>query len=529
MNFISKQTDVLVIGAGLAGLEAAWAACEEGAEVTILSKGPSASNAVLGFNAPVGDDDSAQRFACDTWEGGWRLGEQALINALCSDSATTVSHLEALGQNFEKNEDRSYHLLQPLGCSVPRLVHSANATGKISMDILRQKLLQRGVCFLNNCMAAQLLVREGRVCGAMALYTDKPEESPLCIRAGAVVLACGGGHLLKNSTYPIQQTADGFAMAYRAGADLIDLEFVQHEPCRCIWPKLLGISTTLLAKGGKLTNRNGERFVCKQYSSEAAVPKDVLARLIALEVLQGRGTEHGGVWLDLTGLPQEEIKVNHRLYYDRFLEGAGIDLTRERVEVGPGAHSMMGGVRIDEHGFTGINGLYAAGEVTGGLHGANRLGGNAGAEVYVFGRRAGTAAARGLGKTMPRDAEIHAAFDFLAIEENARHIDYEGMKRQVREVLAKAAGPVREAGTLQNAIKVLDTLLTALQEPCRACECIKRLEALNLAQTGRLICLAAYKREESRGVHYRLDYPQMQPEWQRHITWNRRDERGYSA
>ncbi len=513
-----KSTGVLVIGAGLAGLEAAWAAHQAGAGVLVLSKGACASDAVLGFNAPVGQNDSPECFAADTWIGGWKLGNEKLVRVLSEDSRQTVSHLEALGQTFDRAGD-DYHLLQPLGCSVPRLVHDRNITGRQSMNILREYLRIYHIAVEDGMMAMELILQNGSVRGAVAMHTHQ-EQPPLCIEADAVILACGGSHLMKNSTYPLCQTADGFAMAYRAGASLVDLEFIQHEPCRCVWPKPLGISTTLLAKGGILTNNAGERFVLKHYAGEDAAPKDILARLIAIEIAQGRGTEHGGVWLDLTGLHEAEIKENHTLYYERFLK-AGIDLTKQRVEVAPAAHSMMGGVAIDECAFTGIRGLYAAGEVTGGLHGANRLGGNAGSETYVFGRRAGQAAAACHPPETLEQQNIEAALRCCKSITNGSQTDYDYVKTEIRSILSNAVGPIRDAQTLTQALSKLDGIAAELESPGADQGIIGRQEAKNLALTGRLACKAALERKESRGVHFRSDFPQTDDGWQRHIIWKK--------
>lgn len=501
---LHKETDVLIVGAGLAGLEAAWAANAAGARTLVLSKGPCASGAVLGFNAPVGPGDSLALFCQDTFRGGWELGDPALIRRLAEGAVETVFQMEGMGQRFDR-EETGYRLLQPLGCSVPRLVHSGNQTGRISMALLRGALEAAQVPFLENCMALRLLKKEGRVQGALALALDTME--PLLISCKAVALCTGGAHVMGQSTYPLSQTADGLHLAWEAGTALTDLEFIQFEPCRAVWPRPLGISTTLLSRGGTLKNRLGERFVLREYESEGAAPKDQLARLIALELAAGRGGEHGGVYLDLTGLPETEIKERHSLYYRRFLD-AGIDLTRQIVEVGPAAHSMMGGVKIDENACASVAGLYAAGEVTGGLHGANRLGGNAGAETYVFGRIAGRSAAL-FAKPLPLPAWQDT--DFSADFPAGKGWDtqyFEGLKGRIRQTLAQAAGPVRTEETLAEGVRLLQCLESqALENALHWSAQKAKLEALHLARTGLLICRAALARRESRGVHYRQDYP----------------------
>jgi succinate dehydrogenase/fumarate reductase flavoprotein subunit len=256
----TKEVDVLVIGAGIAGLEAAYAACRSGLTVAILSKGASASPGVLGFNAVVAETDSAARFYDDIRRGGWEINDPELVRVLVAGSSEAVRRLETLGLEFDKKADQTeaYHLLQPLGCSVARLVHSGNRTGRRAMELLTAALVAREVAVWGHQMALSLLIEDGRVVGIIAL--DTKTGVILTVAAKAVVLATGGGHLAQGSTYPDCLTGDGYALAYQAGAELIDLEFIQHEPCHGIYPRPLGISTTLLAGGGVLTRPKAQRL-----------------------------------------------------------------------------------------------------------------------------------------------------------------------------------------------------------------------------------------------------------------------------
>ena len=504
------KTDVLVLGAGIAGLEAACAARTAGAEVLLLSKGESASPWVLGFNAPVGREDSVACFTEDTLRGGWQIGDPILARTLAQGALETVTQMESLGLSFDRKADapREYHLLKPLGCSHPRLVHHENATGRESLRVLRSAALKSGVSIRERWMALSLLKKDIAIQGVLALDLETME--PALILCGAVCLCTGGAHLMEKSTYPLCQTADGYQLAYQAGAALIDMEFIQHEPCRAVWPRPLGLSTTLLSKGGILKNALGERFVLREYENEGAAPKDQLARLIAQEILSGRGSPHGGVYLDLTGLPPEEIRENHSMYYQRFL-GAGIDLTRNIVEVGPAAHSIMGGVRIRPDASTDVSGLFAAGEVAGGIHGANRLGGNAGSEIYVFGRIAGKSAAAwcashpATGAASPWAEEVSA---FLPVAGGRQAAYFEAAIPSIRRVLSRALGPVRCGEELKKALEDLEGAEKQLLSPgCDWAAQKARQEALNLARTGMIACRAALNREESRGVHFRSDFP----------------------
>lgn len=307
-------------------------------------------------------------------------------------------------------------------------------------------------------------------------------------------------------------------MGYRAGAKLRDMEFFQHEPCRAIWPRPLGISTTLLAKGGRLTNALGERFVLKMYPNEGAAPKDVLARLISMEIRAGRGTPHGGVWLDLTDLAEDETRVQHALYYQRFLS-EGIDLCRQRVEVAPAAHSIMGGICVAADCSTDATGLFAAGEAMGGLHGACRLGGNAGSEVYVFGAIAGKSAAQ-FARTISRWDCDEPELDWNVEEGTSSFPRYIQAITQSREILSRAMGPIRDGKGLKAAMVQLQEIENSLhpQQTMNWNDRIACFKAQNLLLVGKMMLASADQRTESRGVHFREDYPQLDDrQWKKSI------------
>lgn len=515
----TKKTEVLILGGGAAGMMAALKAAQAGVQVMLITDGGYASTAILGFNALVSPQDSADIFFQDIYKGGFYVNDPELIYTFVAGTRDAVKDLEQVGLVFDKREDGSYHLLQPLGCSVPRLVHADNKTGAISMELMRGELEHLGVELWEHTVACGISTHGNRAYGAY-VYRKQTGEA-WKIQAKAVVITTGGGHMLKGSTYPASQTGDGYAMGYRAGAALRDMEFIQHEPCRAVWPKPLGISTTLLAKGGKLTNSLGERFVLKTHPSEGAASKDELAKIIALEIKEGRATPHGGVWLDLTDLPEEEIRVNHPLYDQRF-RTVGVDLCKEKVEVGPAAHSIMGGLSVNSQCATTVEGLFAAGEAMGGLHGANRLGGNAGAEVYVFGSVAGTSSARyakaadWAETTDTLDWNIDDALPATGVHEN--------VITTVRAVLSGAMGPIREEATLLQAMEQLNALEKEL--PCNRAMCwadrIGCYKAENLLTVGKIMLNAALQRKESRGVHTRLDYPQRDDEnWKKSILIQR--------
>ncbi|NCB06422.1 MAG: FAD-binding protein, partial [Clostridia bacterium] len=321
------------------------------------------------------------------------MSDPSLASALCGDARTVFDELQQLGLCFNRDGEQ-YQALRPLGASYPRVVSIGNETGAAALKKLRE-LLNGQVTELAGTRAVRLLTSGGRVCGALAL--DQRKKEWLTLPARAVILACGGFcGVYPMSTNKRGSGGDGVAMAYEVGAKLCDMEFIQFEPSGAVWPSsLVGTSmiTTLFFEGAVLRNRSGERFMLRYGEDGERVGKDVLARRIAEEIAAGQGTEHGGVYFDATGVGAERLKRDYAMYVERYGR-VGIDLSAQPIELAPMPHTSLGGVRIDADGRTTVEGLFACGEVTGGLHGANRIGGSAGLETFVFGRRAGRSAAQ---------------------------------------------------------------------------------------------------------------------------------------
>ncbi len=506
----SIHTDILVAGAGIAGVKTAYTAAKNGCTVLLVTKSSvAASNYVLGFNAVLSENDSINLYAKDTMRGGGGINNPKLVKTLAENSVKEVEFVERSGLVFDR-ENGDYHLLKPLGCTEPRLAHIKNQTGKISLEKFRQMADDAGVKTLNRAMLADIITENGKVTGATVF--DLENKEVITVYAKAVIIATGGIHIATDSTYPVSMTGDGYGIAYRAGAELTDMEFIQYEPCRCIYPQKLGISTTLLSKGGKITNNKGERFLLKHYKTEGDAPKDALAKLIYTEIINGNGSEHGGVYLDLTDVPSDEIIEKHSLYYNRFMN-AGIDITKEIIEVGPCAHSFMGGIVIDENCRTCIDGLFVAGEAVGGLHGANRVGGNAGTEIYVFGTIAGVGAAE-----YAKNAVIcEFTNSDIKYDSAGRDRDYfEASKKSLQSIMAKYMGPVRDGSRLAEALSLIETIRTEVDEatPVDFEALISKTECVNMLVVCLCSCKAAIWRKESRGVHTRTDFPETNKEFE---------------
>lgn len=506
------QTDILVIGSGIAGLCAALEAARSGKKVLVACKGNAcASSEVMGFNAPVHGDDSEALFYADTMKSGEEINRSELVRTLSKESVKRIPYMEELGLVFDKNPDGTYNGMQALGNSYPRIVHHMGVTGIKSMELLLTECRHQGVSFKENFRVCDLLVCGQRVYGAVGYERESGSWTP--IAAEAVILATGGcGAIHAVSTYPPGMTGDGYAMAYRAGAELVDMEFMQFEPCCFVYPGQLAgriIVTTMLNEGGKLLNGQGREFMLDTPGGYK-VQKGELSREIAKEIARGNGTSHGGVFFDVTALPEKRVNVDCSLFSGP-ARAAGIDMTKEACEVAPAAHTFLGGVAINGTCETTVQGLFAAGEVTGGLHGANRLGGNAGAEIYTFGVIAGRSAAaysRNEGPDLKRAESLACEYcSRSGIQTDPE--DKEAVKR-LQYVIGESLGIFRDEQTMRKAFRDIEKIEKAFL--CRG------ITIKNMILITKLQLMSSLERKESRGVFYRTDYPEKQDNsWKKNI------------
>ena len=381
------MADVLVIGGGLAGWRAAEAAVKAGASVTLVANGAGNSPDIHALNVPVREDDSVERFVDDTLRSGRGGCDRSLVEVLCRESVKLADEFP-----FDRNPDGSYKLLQPLGCSVPRCVSIDHKIGAWVLAKIKREL------------AGKVEVIKGRVTHVateaggsqfIATVTDAMNRVPP-IHADSVVIATGGWcGKYEFSDNPPELRGDGIDMAVKLGAATRDMDHVQYEPTVALAPeKLRGIPviTTMLFEGATFRNANGDEFLSDKHAN-----KDEISRAIFAEIKAGRGVD-GGVWFDATGVPDELLDTTYIDTVKRYAT-AGIDIHKEPMLVAPAPHTSLGGLVIDTHcrvlraDGSPIPGLFAAGEVTGGIHGFNRIGGNAGTETLVFGRIAGEEAA----------------------------------------------------------------------------------------------------------------------------------------
>lgn len=504
---------VLVIGSGGAGARAALEAAGYGDTVllsrTLTGKGGCTTMAEGGYNAVLRSGDSLALHLQDTMEGGAWLNDPALVEVLVREAPERMRDLLAWGAVFDVTGDRMVAQRPFGGQRFPRTCYAGDRTGHEMILTLVEQLRRSGVVQLQEHVAIELLKDGERVCGAIAL--DRKNEL-LVVKADAVVLATGGGTRVYDiSTNSASGTGDGYAMGYRAGAELIDMEMVQFHPTGAVYPydaRGRLVTEAVRGEGGVLKNVLGERFMERYDPARKELStRDVVSRAIAREVLEGRGTPHGGVYLDVSHLPAHVIEERLPIMLEQFLR-FGVDIRREPMEVAPTAHHIMGGVRITPECRTTLPGLFACGEVTGGVHGANRLGGNALADTQVFGKRAG--------ETAGREERRQVRIDRGQVEVQERRLErfYEGdahppeIARQLRLLMWERAGIFRsEEGLLRARAEIsrLSGLIPLASSRHNLLECCTLENMLLLSS---LIVEGALLRRESRGAHMRVDVTQ---------------------
>lgn len=507
------ECDVLVLGAGIAAYQAAIAARQAGARVRLAGRAKGASPYILGFNVAIPEaGDSWQDHARDTLAGGYMLGKPELVSGMCKEAEATFRELAAWGVPFDLAG--ALPALRHLsGSRRPRSVYVREGTGLAIHKALARRADQLGV---HQCLGLRVLglLGEGEVAGALAA---DPQGRLFAFNAASTVLAMGGlGGLYGDSTYPVDVRGDSYAMALEAGADLVDMEFVQFEPTVLCWPDAvrgMEMPTAMLGDGAVMTNSLGERFMCRYNPGdcEKQIEKAKMALCIQTEIDAGRGTDRGGVWFDARHLDRRLIEgyVTHH----RRLLAAGVDLSEQAVHVRPAAHSLMGGVRIDANFQSTTPGLFACGEAAGGLHGASRIAGNGASDAVITGRIAGRCAAAAVIRR--RSYVADAAGETQAPPAREAN-EARAILQQVRACLSADVGIRRSGESLERAGEVLGGLSQLVRDHAAACPPAcppawrSASRALLVAQS---ITRSALLRQESRGAHFRTDYPESSGQW----------------
>jgi succinate dehydrogenase / fumarate reductase flavoprotein subunit len=530
--------DIIVIGAGGSGLRAAVAAAEgSGLKVAVITKSLlGKAHTVMaegGVAASFGNLDAPDGWEThfyDTMRSGHFINNYRMVEIFAKEAPDRVLELESWGAVFDRTPEGRI-MQRPFGAhTFRRLCHIGDHTGLELIRTMQYKAIHTGIDVFQEVTMTKLLISHGRVAGAFGYF--RADGRFVLFRARAVVLATGGwGKVYKVTSNSWESTGDGAALAFRAGADLMDMEMVQFHPTGMVWPPgVRGILVTegVRGEGGLLYNSEGERFM-QRYDPERMElsSRDVVARSIFKEVQAGRGTPHGGAWLDISHKGPEYVKMKLPGMYEQFLTLADLDITKERFEVAPTCHYTMGGLRVEpETCATNIPGLFAAGEVACGLHGANRLGGNSLSDLLVFGRRAGMGAreyvAGGVALAEVDEAEIGQEMErVLAPFEREGGVNPYHIHERLQEIMTNHAGIMRSGEILEQGLqKVLELKEEARNMSIQGSRtynpgwhAVFDVENMLLLSEG--IIRSALERKESRGAHWRTDYPDELPEWQK--------------
>ncbi len=569
MEYQIHKHDVLVVGAGGAGLRAAIEAAASGARVGLVCKSllgkahtVMAEGGMAAALANVDDRDGWRVHFADTMRGGQYLNNWRMAELHAKEAPERVKELEAWGAVFDRTKDGRILQRNFGGHRYPRLAHVGDRTGLEMIRTLQDNGIHRGMDVFMEMTVLTLLQegeagRGGRVVGAFGY--DRQRGVFHAWQAAAVVLATGGiGKAYKITSNSWEYTGDGHALAYNAGAELMDMEFVQFHPTGMVWPpSVRGILVTegVRGEGGVLRNSEGKRFmfddIPENYRSSTAdneeegwryvtgdksarrppelLTRDHVSRCIMREIREGRGSPHGGVYLDIAWIKQklpnaaEHIQRKLPSMYHQFMQLAGVDITKEPMEVGPTTHYVMGGVRVDgDTQMSTAPGLFAAGEVAAGLHGANRLGGNSLSDLLVFGKRAGEHAAAFARENkaggFDRDRADAAAKDALAPFERGPHAENPyTVQHDLQEMMQDLVGIVREEGEMSRALDGLARLRVRAamagvggnrdyNPGWHTC-----LDLANLLTVSEAVTRSGLERRESRGGHFRSDYPEKDP------------------
>ncbi len=522
----SIECDVLIIGAGGAGLRAAIEASDNGAKTVVVSKTLlGKSHTVMaegGINAALGNVDREDNWKIhfkDTMVEGQMLSNCRMAERLVKNAPGMVLELEKWGAVFDRTGDGKIDQRFFGAHTHKRACHTGDRIGLEILRTLQEQVICREVEVMQEVFVTSLLSHSGEVIGAVAV--ELKNGNFLVFSAKAVIMAGGGcGRLFKITTNSLEATGDGYALALKAGAELVDMEMIQFHPTAMVWPEsAVGMLVTegVRAEGGMLFNSLGQRFMQNYDAKRMELSaRDIIARAIYTEIEQGRGTEHGGVWLDITHKSKSHILKKLPRMHDQFQSYAGVDICVEKMEVAPSAHYAMGGIRVNsENCMSTVKGLFAAGEVSGGVHGANRLGGNSLMDILVFGRLAGEQASEYAKKTAlkkPLPEDIGREFRRITSFFGKSGSNPFALKKKIQNVMWEHVGIVRNEERLRQALEEILALRREAEKISVNGTLKYNNEWMAAIDVGNMLCLceaiilAALERKESRGAHYREDY-----------------------
>lgn len=531
------KTDVLIVGAGGAGLMAAIEAADSGAEVMIIGKTLlGKAHTVMaegGINAALSNVDSQDNWAvhfADTMKEGQMINNWQMVETITKQAPEIIKKLESYGALFDRTPEGKVLQRAFGGQSFRRTCHIADRTGLEIMQALSAETRRRNIKNMEECIITKIARIRNKVAGALGISLRS--GGIISIHCKAIILATGGlARVYSRSTNAWETVGDGYALALDAGAELQDMEMVQFHPTGMVYPESaegLLVTESVRGEGGILLNAKNERFMSRYDSVRMELStRDVVARAIFKEITGGRGTEHNGVWLDISHKPKDFIEKKLPKMIGKFKDFADIDITKEKMEVAPSAHYAMGGLCVHpETCQSSVEGLFSAGEVAAGVHGANRLGGNSLLDILVFGRIAGRNAAlfvkhskRGeiLTRVLEQEEQrIFRPFDRRGI----RAID---VKKRLQHLMWNKAGIVKNEAHLNFALKEIKNIRKDAERiEVRGSQVynhdwIQYIDVMAMIPVCEMIVNSALMRKESRGAHYRSDYPEKNESWLKNI------------
>lgn len=533
-TYEEKMCEVLIVGAGGAGLRAAIECFDKGTDTLVVCKSlMGKAHTVMaegGIAAALGDvdpQDSWEVHFTDTIVEGQYLSNWRMAQIFAKEAIDRVYELEEYGALFDRTKDGKISQRAFGAHTYRRLCHIGDRTGLELIRTLEDQVIKRGIRFMDEVALTRVFKEPKTGRAAAALAIDIKTGKILLFRFKAIILATGGcGKIYQVTSNSYESTGDGIAMAYYAGAQLMDMEMIQFHPTGMIYPagvRGMLVTEAVRGEGGILTNAQGERFMSKYDPKRMELSaRDVVARAIYSEISAGRGTQSGAVYLDISHKGADFIKKKLPSMYDQFLEFAGIDITKQKMEVAPTVHYQMGGVRVDpETGETTIPGMYAAGEVACGLHGANRLGGNSLSDILVFGRRAGAAAAEGAKVTQlpifdqaEVDVEITRVLTPFSSPGGANPFH---LKEEIASNMWRHVGIIRTGDSLKEGLEEVERLrkeapkMKAEGERAYNQSWLDSLQVWDMLLACEALITSALERKESRGAHTRSDFPSKDP------------------
>lgn len=536
------KSDVLIIGSGGAGSRAAIEVSKNGLKPLIVSKGLSFKSGCTGmaeggYNAAIASvdpEDSKKIHIKDTLKGGSYLNDPKLVDILIDEAPERLIDLENYGALFDRQESGKLNQRPFGGQTYRRTCFQGDRTGHEIIMALKEEIIKRNIETIEEVMITKIVLNDDeefpKVIGCVGF--DLKDSTTIFFQAKSVILASGGlGQLYPVTSNTLQKNGDGFAIAWNAGVELIDMEEVQFHPTGMIYPKSrrgVLVTEAVRGEGGILLNTNNERFMEKYDPKKELATRDVVARSIYNEIREGRGTRKGGVYLDISHLDDDIIDEKLETMVLQF-EDVGVDIKNEVMEIAPTAHHFMGGIRIDKNGESSLEGLFACGEVCGGIHGANRLGGNALADTQVFGKRAGLAAAIYAGDIGfdKNESSVEDEENRIASLIKKGTINPLDIKNDIKQLMWDKVAIIRNEEQLRDALKQLLKMknnLTNMDIDNRTQynqSLLTGLEVINMIEVCILIVKSAILRRESRGAHYREDFPETKEEWKKSIVMSK--------